>query len=282
MAWVILPVVIADQSAPTLGAFWLPVTDKLLITPGGLRGNSMAEEIYLVASSEDFTRQAIGLLAVAGTAAVAARGRFTMVLTGGRTVQPLYQGLSVVPELQKLLCERTEYFWGDERMVPATHPDSNFGLARRLFLDELRVPAAHQHPVATAPVEPGAACIYEKELRGFFADDLSAEGLPIFDLVLLGLGPDGHVASLFPGSAALVEQQRWAVMVAQPGLAPMVPRVTLTLPVLNQARMILILAAGAERIALARRISRKEAGTGSLPAARLCPAGRLVWLLMYG
>lgn len=242
-------------------------------------------QIQELFNCEEFSQQAVDQLAAAATAAVAARGRFALALTGGNTVQPVYRHLAIGagPELQRLLRERTDYFWGDERMVPAAHPDSNFGLARRLFLEALTVPAAHLHPVAIDPADPvTAARAYEQEMRGYFGGNLSPGGLPIFDLVLLGLGPDGHVASLFPGSAGLAEQQHWAAGVPPPELVPRVDRVTLTLPVLNQSRMIMIMVVGGERVKLARRISRGEPDTKDLPAAHLCPAGQLLWLLLNG
>lgn len=242
----------------------------------------MAGKIYAAAATEDFAHQAAERIAAAGREAVIARGRFNVALTGGHTAQAVYRHLAATAdeELRQLLRGRTDYFWGDERLVPADHPDSNFALARRLLLDELRVPSTNLHPVATGLAEPTAvARVYEDSLRKFFAADLSAEGLPVFDLILLGLGPDGHVASLFPGSSALAERQRWVAGVLPPMLAPVVARVSLTMPVLNQARLVLIMVAGKERVALARKISAGEPDVGDLPAARLCPAGRLIWLL---
>ncbi|HSH13423.1 MAG TPA: 6-phosphogluconolactonase, partial [Desulfurivibrionaceae bacterium] len=237
----------------------------------------MTEQVQELLSCDEFPRRAVELIATAAAEAVAARGRFTMVLTGGRTVQPLFRHLAAGSgrELRWLLRERTDYFWGDDRMVAPEHPDSNFGLARRLFLDELMVQPEHLHPVATGLADPGvAARTYEEEMRGFFGGELTPEGLPNFDLVLLALGPDGHVASLFPAGNALAERQRWATSVSPPELAPRVARVTMTLPVLNQARLVLLMAAGGERSKLALRISAGEPGTGGLPAARLHPAGR--------
>ncbi len=242
----------------------------------------MVGEICQAASLEDFARQAAGLIAAAAREAVAARGRFVLALTGGRTIQPVYRNLASAAELElrRLLGERTYYFWGDERLVPPDHLDSNYGLARRQLLDELRVPPVHLHPISSAHVDPiAAARLYEEELRAFFGGELSPVGLPIFDLILLGMGPDGHVASLFPGSAALAENSRWVVEVVEPGLPPLVPRVSLTLPLLNQARLVVVLAAGKERVKLARRISAGEPGVRELPAAKLHPSGSLVWLL---
>ena len=245
----------------------------------------MTEQVQELFNCEEFSQRAVDLIATAATAAVTARGRFTLALTGGNTVQPVYRHLAAGTggDERRLLREHTDYFWGDERLVPHDHPDSNLNLARRLFLDELRVSSGHLHPVGIDAVGPvTAARAYEQELRTFFGGELSPEGLPIFDLILLGLGPDGHVASLFPGSSALAERQHWVAMVPPPELAPQVARVTLTMPVLAQARLVVVLVSGAERTKLARRISEGEPTTAALPAARLRPAGRLVWLLAGG
>lgn len=243
----------------------------------------MNGEMYELASREAFCQRAATLLAEAAAEAVAARGRFLLVLTGGRTVQPLYRFLAADSgaALRNTLASRTCFFWGDERWVAPEHPDSNQGLARRLLLAPLAVGDERLQPIITDLPDPLAgARAYEERLKTFFAGDLCPGGAPVFDAVLLGLGPDGHVASLFPGAPLLAEQRRWVGRVGVPDLTPRVARITLTLPVLNRARLVLILAAGEERIALARRIGAGE-GEG-LPAALVRPAGRLVWLLADG
>lgn len=245
----------------------------------------MTVEVFELVSREEFCRRAAGLLGEAGAEAVAARGRFLLVLTGGRTVQPIYRHLAAGAgsDLRKILAAKTFFFWGDERWVPPSHPDSNQGLARRLFLDSLAVPDKRVQPVATGLPDPVAgARAYEQSLQDFFGTDLSPESWPVFDLILLGLGPDGHVASLFPNSMALAEKRHWVSKVSMPELTPRVARVTLTLPVLNRARLVVVLAAGGERVNLARRIIDGETGKGLYPAAGLQPAGRLVWLLVEG
>ncbi len=245
----------------------------------------MTTEVFQLDGREEFCRCAAELLGAAGAEAVAARGRFLLVLTGGRTVQPIYRHLAsgVGSDLYNILTSKTFFFWGDERWVPATHPDSNQGLARRLLLDSLAVPEKRLRPVATGLSDPVAgARAYEQSLQGFFAGDLSPEGWPVFDLILLGLGPDGHVASLFPNSTALAEPRHWVSKVSMPELNPRVARVTLTMPVLNQARLVVVLAAGGERMQLARRIIDGEPDKRTFPAAGLQPAGRLVWLLAEG
>jgi len=238
-----------------------------------------------LAGREEFCRRAAELLAQAGAEAVADRGRFLLVLTGGRTVQPIYRHLAgeAGDVLRKILAAETFYFWGDERWVLPNHPDSNQGLARRLLLGPLAVPEKRLQPMVTDLPDPAAgARAYEERLREFFDGDLSAGGWPVFDLILLGLGPDGHVASLFPNSSALAEQRRWVSKISLPEQPPRVARLTLTLPVLNQARMVVVLAAGSERVNLARRIIEGEPDKRFYPAAGLKPSGRLVWLLADG
>lgn len=245
----------------------------------------MTDQVYELSSREEFCQRAGVLLATAGTEAVAARGRFLLALTGGRSVQPLYRFLAegAGDQLRKTLKSDTVFFWGDERWVPPAHPDSNQGLAHRLFLDQLTVADQRLRPIATdLPNLAAGARAYEESLRDFFGPDLSSEGLPVFDLILLGLGSDGHVASLFPGSSALAEQYHWVSKVSEPELTPRVGRVTLTMPVLNRARRVVMLVAGGERVKLARRIIEGGAGSRAYPAARLRPAGDLVWLLADG
>jgi 6-phosphogluconolactonase len=166
-------------------------------------------------------------------------------------------------------------YWGDERHVPPEHPDSNYRMAREALLDHVPLPGANVHRVpAEEPDARRAAERYERDLRAGFA--LAATTLPRFDLVLLGLGADGHTASLFPGAEALDETLRLAV--ATRGPAPPIERITLTLPVLNHAACVAFLVSGADKAAVVRAVLA-EPRSPLLPAQRVRPAGRLVWLL---
>lgn len=193
-------------------------------------------------------------------AAVGAGGQ--IVLTGGSTARPAYERLAS----REVDWSRCTLWFGDERCVPPADEDSNFGMFRESLLDRLpgKPPDVRRIPGELGP-DAGAAA-YEHELRGAFGKEI-----PRFDLVLLGLGPDGHCASLFPGDPALEERDRLAVGVARSGLAPWVPRVTLTLPVLNAARQALFLVTGADKAAA---VARAFAGSPDrhTPASLVAPA----------
>lgn len=215
-------------------------------------------------------------LAARAEDAVAVRGRFTLALAGGSTPRALYALLSdpAAPYRARIPWDRAQLLFGDERCVPPDHPDSNYGMAARELLSRVAVPPASVHRMRGEDPDPErAARDYEAELCEVFA--LGEDERPRFDLVLLGLGPDGHTASLFPGTSALDETAR---LVA----APFVPRLgahrlTLTYPVLDAARAVLFLASGADK---AERVADVLERGADLPAARVRPAdGELLWLL---
>jgi 6-phosphogluconolactonase len=213
---------------------------------------------------------------VAGAAsrAVTARGAFTLALAGGSTPRRAYELLADpgAPFRGRIAWDRTHVFFGDERPVPPDHPDSNDRMAREALLEHVAVASVHR----IRAEEPAAAEAYEAELRRFFG--IAPGGAPPrLDLVLLGLGPDGHTASLFPGSAALDEGARWVV-------SPFVPRLgtrrtTLTLPVLDRARAVVFLVSGAEKAAALARVLAPEPGAELLPAARVQPEGGALWIV---
>lgn len=208
--------------------------------------------------------------------AVATHGSFAVALTGGSTPRGLYELLATPGWRSQIEWPRWHVFWGDDRFVPPHDPNSNYGLARTTLLDRVPIPLTQVHPISTDAANPEqAAAAYEDDLRTFFA--LAPGDWPRFDLVLLGMGADGHVASLFPGNASLQERQR-LVVASPPGpLPPPVPRVTLTLPVLNAARAVAFLVAGAEKAEPLRAALR---GDEQLPAARIKPtAGELHWFV---
>ncbi len=183
-------------------------------------------------------------VAAACQSATAARGCFLFVLSGGNTPRPLYQVLASPPYRDSLPWPLVHFFWSDERCVPPDHLDSNYRLAQEALLCHLPLTEAQVHrlPGELDPVAGATAA--ERELRTFFSDRELREGSPVFDLILLGVGPDGHTASLYPHRPALQEHRRWVVAEAAPGHPPLVPRLTYTLPVLNAAREVLFLVAG--------------------------------------
>jgi 6-phosphogluconolactonase len=204
-------------------------------------------------------------------------GAVAICLTGGPTPQPLYQLLAIEPWRSTIAWERTHWFIGDDRFVPSDHALSNMGIARQLFLDRVPVPAGNIHPIPTHAASPDAAArLYEAELKCFYGREQLDPARRLFALVLMGPGSDGHCASLFPGTPALAEGERWVLGVDQAKLAPFVPRVTLTFPALASTREMLFLVSGAEkRVILARVLSGKH----DLPASRAYSHGDLVWLV---
>jgi 6-phosphogluconolactonase len=184
---------------------------------------------------------------------------------------------------------QSHFFWGDERWVTSTHQDSNFAMAHKTLLAKVHIPPQNIHRISTEDTNPDeGAARYEKHLRDFFHTKPSAEikkiaadlSAPRFDLVLLGMGADGHTASLFPGSSLLEEKKEWIAAVPAGVGSPPVARITLTLPVLNQAKNILFLIAGnRKRELLDTILLRPEEAEELYPAARIKPAGNLIWLV---
>lgn len=233
-----------------------------------------------VAAAQYFSR--------AAAAAIAARGRFTVALAGGSTPAGLYRLLGEPTWAAQVDWGRTLVFFGDERCVPPDHPWSNYRMARETLLAAVPLPAANIYRVA-GELEPAtAAATYAAALRRAFG--LRGAGRPTFDLILLGMGDDGHTASLFPGMPALDERRRIVVASAVPDyVQPAVSRVTLTFPVLNAARHVIFLVAGASKAEKVRAIlgnlrtdhpERSAAESKDLPAGRVQPThGALTWLL---
>lgn len=202
-------------------------------------------------------------------------GPVAICLTGGSSPHPLYRLLGADFYRQRIPWERVHWFIGDERFVPDGDPLHNMAVARRLLLDG-RAPASHTHPIPTDVSNPDqAARIYESELQAFYGDGRLSSARPLFDVVLLGLGPDGHIASLFPGQPTLEETVRWTVGVPEAPVSPFVPRVTLTLPALNCCAEMLLLVTGKEKRGILSRVLAGE----DLPANRSCATGQTIWLV---
>ena len=206
-------------------------------------------------------------------AAKAAEGRFAVSLSGGSTPRRLYQLLAQAPYRDGFPWDRTHVFWGDERFVPHSDPRSNYRMTDEALLSHVPIAPANLHPIPTEGVTPeDAARAYERTLKSFYGAETIDPRRPLFDMTLLGLGEDGHIASLFPGTSALSERERWVVAVTD---SPQEPRITLTYPALESSRSVVFLVAGAEKAAIFARVRR---GDQTLPAARLRPLGRLLWL----
>lgn len=209
-----------------------------------------------------------------------ARGRFSLALSGGQSPRKLFERLASEAWNSLIPWEWTDIFWVDERCVPLGSPDSNEGVARELLLSKIKIQAANVHPMTSpgkmSPEE--AAAEYEKTLLGFFGESVP---FPVFDLILLGMGSDGHTASLFPESDALKEDSRWVLPILNPpeSAKPCVPRLTLTLPLLNAARNTIFIVTGKDKSELARKIIGNSPETAALPAALVRPKGNISWHL---
>ena len=209
--------------------------------------------------------------------AIRLRGRFVVALSGGSAPRLVYPLLVASPRRDAIEWSKVEFFWGDERAVPPDDAESNYGLARRLLLDNLpsvRAESVHRMP-ADAPDREAATVRYEAELGRTFALPAGGPRRPRFDLIWLGMGPDGHTASLFPGASVLAEGERWVAPATAPQASPVAARMTFTLPLINAARAVLFVVAGADKTAAMRSI---RAGSDELPAARVRATSTL-WLL---
>lgn len=212
------------------------------------------------------------------TDAIAARGRFTAGLPGGSTPRTLFALLGNPPWSERIDWSRVHVFWGDERCVPPHHPDSNYRLARETLLERVPIPAGHVHRIPGELPPPEAAQRYEQTLRAFFAADDPTLPQPRFDLLLQGLGDDGHTASLFPGTAALSEEARWVVENYVPRLDSW--RITLTAPAINAAAHVIFLVSGAGKADALHAVLRGPQRPHDYPAQLIRPrAGQVLWLV---
>jgi 6-phosphogluconolactonase len=205
--------------------------------------------------------------------AVQEKGRFAVALSGGHTPQRTYEHLSEPPFRDRVPWDAVHIFWGDERCVPTDHEASNERMTRQALLDHVPIPSSQVHAIRCAGRPREAAAAYEAGLRDFFG-----EKPPQLDLVFLGLGENGHTASLFPGTAVLKETQRWAaeVYVREQDLY----RVTLTAPVLNQARVIAFMVTGAAKARVLKEVIESPPETLRFPAQLIRPTeGELEWLI---
>ena len=202
-------------------------------------------------------------------------GRVAICLTGGSSPKQLYQLLATDAYRSRIPWQRVHWFIGDERFVPPADPRNNMAMARQTFLDAC-APPANIHPIPTGTASPDeSAARYAGELQSFYGADVLDDARPLFDLVLLGVGPDGHVASMFPGYPAIEETGRWVVGVPKANVEPFVPRVTLTLPALASCREMLFEVAGADKRAILTRVLGGE----NLPANRARANGETVFLV---
>ena len=233
-------------------------------------------EIRILASPQEIFRAAAKLFSEAVAESVRSNGRFTVALSGGSTPKGLYSLLA--EEFRASLpWQKMFFFWGDERHVPPNHPDSNYRMTNEAMLSRVPVPAENIFRVpAEIPDANSVATQYEQTIKQFF--HLKSGEFPRFDLVLLGLGPDGHTASLFPGTNALQEKNRLVVANWLEKFNSY--RITLTLPVLNHAAQTVFLVAGADKAAALHEVLEGNAPGEQFPAKLVAPTdGKLIWLI---
>jgi 6-phosphogluconolactonase len=230
-------------------------------------------EIIICPDAQALARLGAEQFTANGAEAISRSGRFAVALSGGSTPAALYRLLASPEFRERVDWSRVHFFWGDERCVPPDHQDSNFRMTRETLLDAIQAPSENIHRIV-GELEPAAAAAgYEAELRRFFGAQI-----PRFELVLLGLGEDGHTASLFPNSSALDERQRWVAATYVQKLRS--HRVTLTVPVLNAAAQVVFLVAGASKAEIVKEILRPDRDPSLFPAARIQPSnGILTWLI---
>ena len=239
----------------------------------GGEGRVPGEEILVVPNAQALVREAARRFAGLACEAAERRGRFCAALSGGTTPGALYRLLAEEPYRSHIPWAQVHLFWADERCVPADHPASNFRLAYETLIVQVPIPAENVHRVHGELGAQEAARRYDRKLRRTFDSPQTR-----LDLVLLGLGRDGHTASLFPGSAALEEMGRLAVAAYAHYDGRPSERVTLTLPILNAAEQVFFLVSGREKAEIVRAVLSDV--DGRLPARRIRPASGLVtWVL---
>lgn len=230
----------------------------------------MTQEVLLYPDRQALVEAALALVVERILTAVNERQSCSIALSGGSTPQPLYAALAHAD----LPWQQIHIFWGDERYVPATHPDSNYGMTKRVWLDLVPIPAANVHPMPTDFAQPQlAAEDYERQIVADFG--LEAGSIPIFDIILLGMGDDGHTASLFPHMAALSVVDRLITTGDKDGQ----PRLTFTFPLINTARSAIFLISGISKQPALAEIFAPTGDAAAYPARGVKPQGELLWLL---
>ena len=231
-------------------------------------------EIIVCKDADELNRKAAAqYIALAGDA-IARSGRFAVALSGGSTPAALYSLLAARDFCDRVDWPRVHLFWGDERCVPPDHPDSNFRMVRENLLARIQIPTANIHRIMGEKEPRQAASVYEAELKNFFG----AGALPRFDLIFLGLGDDGHTASLFPGTDAADETTRLVAVAYVERLRS--HRLTLTLPVINAAEQVVFLVSGKSKAAIVGAVLGSDADSARYPAAMVRPSdGELTWLM---
>jgi len=200
-------------------------------------------------------------------------GKVRLALSGGSTPKPLYELLATDEYSKRIPWPRVHLFWGDERFVPYDDPASNYGMTRAALLSKVPLPGSNIHPMPTDGDPDDAAMRYERQLQEEYGATSFDPARPLFEVDLLGLGEDGHTASLIPGEPVLEERRRWVAAVAH---GRPEERLTLTYPALESSRVAAFLVTGASKAAILKAV---RSGAADVPAARLRPQGKLIWFV---
>jgi 6-phosphogluconolactonase len=245
-----------------------------------MRTGAMHPEIHISTGPDQLAVEAAERIIEFASEAARSRGRFSIALTGGSTPEKTYARLAEPEQAKRIDWSKTYVYLGDERFVPYDDSRSNFGMARRAMHSKLSLPPGNVLPIPTdLPTPADAAVQYTQTLATSFGVPYPGEP-PSFDLVLLGLGDDGHVASLFPGKPTLNETRLWVTWSPPGTLPPPVDRVTVTYPVLNAARAVLFIVAGDKKAVAVHDVLEGHPGRDQRPAAGVRPAsGRVTWML---
>lgn len=234
-------------------------------------------EIEVYPDPQALMQAAAGHIARIAAEAISSRGRFIVGLPGGSTPRALFTLLASPAWAGRIDWTHVHLFWGDERCVPPDHPDSNYRLARETLLNRVSIPVAQVYRIPAELPPPAAAHAYEQTLRAFFAGGDPTLPQPRFDLLLQGLGDDGHTASLFPGTAALDETTRWVVENYVPRLDTW--RITLTVPAINAAAHVIFLVSGAGKANALQAVLHGPYRPHDYPAQLIQPRAGQVWWL---
>lgn len=233
--------------------------------------------IQVIANAEALTQAAAAEFVKRVNQAITTSGRFTVALSGGSTPKSLYALLATEPWRRQIPWNNVHFFWGDERHVPPNHADSNYRMTQERLLFQVPVPSENVHRIKTEnPDASSVAEAYEQDIRQFF--QLQGNELPQFDLVLLGMGSDGHTASLFPGTHVIHEQTR---LVAAPWVEKFKTyRITLTPPVLNNANHIIFFVTGSEKAETLKAVLEGEYQPDRFPSQSIHPThGTVLWMV---
>lgn len=233
----------------------------------------MIPEMIITPNHKAWIDNAVEIILKLGNQAIRERGRFSLALSGGSTPQPVYQALALPHNLKRIILSRTHIFWSDERCVPPGDPQSNYRMAKLAMLENIPIPTANIHRIHGEISPEKGAADYHKQIDSFFQG-----GQPVFDLVLLGLGSDGHTASLFPNTSALQITDRWAA--ANQVEAQQAWRITLTFPVLASARQLLFLVNGEDKAEIVHQVIEDHDAEEKFPSARVAAQNpNTSWLL---